>query len=145
MSRDVRAAIRSLTLTASLGALALALPLGVSAQDPELQHHGDVPYVTGGVGEEEREAVHDLAQREGLDLQLVLTTPQGSFMSDVNVRIMDAEGELVLEVTSLGPWIFTTLPAGNYEVEADFPAGTLEDELVVEEGAQQVILTSPAD
>ena len=145
MSHAHLSGVRRLAMAASVGGLVMALPLGVAGQDLQLQHHGDTPYVTGGVGQEEREAIGDLAQQEGLDLQLVLATPQGSFMADATVRITDADGQVVLEASSDGPWIYTSLPVGEYQVTVDFPAGPQEESLTVEEGAQQVVLTSPDD
>jgi hypothetical protein len=83
---------------------------------PERTERG-IPYLSGGISEEEREALR-LMERD-YDLKLIFATRAGNYLSDVQVTIMDEQGRRVLETISAGPWFYTRLPAGKYRVMAE--------------------------
>lgn len=113
-------------------------------QDPEIRQYGDVAYVTGGVGQDEREAIEALARAEGLNLRVVLAQPSGAFLSDVPVEVLDADGEVRLETDAEGPWVWARLPAGEYQVRARFAEGVQETGVEVgETGTTEIVLTPP--
>lgn len=103
--------------TLALAILSL-LPAGAAGQaEAQVQRYEDVPYLTGGVSVEEREALAERAGQEGFDLKVVVATEEGIYLSDVMVRVRDAGGTLRLEAVTDGPWLYTRLPAGEYRIE----------------------------
>jgi hypothetical protein len=92
----------------SLTAPALAMRDGHTAQGE--------PFVTGGIGAEEREAL--AAQRGAFNLR-ILTAAKGSgaYLSAVQARISDSAGRLVLETVTDGPWLYVRLQPGAYVVQ----------------------------
>jgi hypothetical protein len=89
------------------------------AQQPESfpiqpKHYGNVPYLSGGVGLDEREALNQMAR--DYDLKLSFAVSGGNYLGDIAVEIRDAGGRMVLEAVSEGPWFFTKLPSGRYTV-----------------------------
>lgn len=115
----------SRAVLASALALLLAVPAGGHAQatdsaraeGPRVLHYEGVPYLTGGVTLDEREALQEIAAREGFNLKVVVATADGSYLSDVEVRVMDSEDTLRLEATTDGPWLYARLPEGEYRIE----------------------------
>lgn len=105
--------------------LLLTIPVGGHAQaedaaqveGPEIQQYEGVPFVTGGVTVDEREALQEVAATEDFNLKVIVATAEGSFLSDVKVRVMDSEGTLRLDATTEGPWLYARLPAGDYRIE----------------------------
>jgi len=98
--------------------LALALAAGIGAGLPVVTvASGDAPrFVSGGVGFESRA---QLAQDErDANLKLVFTEPQGSYLSDVSVRILDRSGNVVVDTATTGPWLLAKLAPGSYRVIA---------------------------
>jgi hypothetical protein len=75
-----------------------------------------VPYLSGGVGLDERDALRARARDYNLTLSFAEKT--GNYLSDVEVVIKDAQGNTALETVSEGPWFFVKLPAGSYTVIA---------------------------
>ncbi len=75
----------------------------------------DVPYITGGVGIEERDAMRE-ALAGDYNLKIVLATKSGPYLSNIPVRIMDAAGNVMMETDNNGPWIYVNLPSGKYTV-----------------------------
>jgi len=111
MSSFFRTSLCSLCIgLAALGTSALAAQRGTSA--------AGVDYVSGGIGQDEQQALH--AQRR--DYSLWLTTAvrrSGAHLAGVLVRVREADsGRLVLEHRMDGPWLFAKLPVGRYEIEA---------------------------
>lgn len=103
-------------------------PLGMSEGVLENVERGTdrgVPWLSGGVGEDERKAI--MAAASGYNLKLEFANTDGSYLSDVDVLIRNAEGETVLNVVSSGPWLMTELPAGDYRVHARFGERTLAE------------------
>lgn len=101
-----------------LFSLLLALSAApVLAASPEARQAGSVPYVSGGVGFEERDALSASARQYNLKL-IFAAREYGSYMSDVRVHIQGARGADVLEAVAEGPWFFAKLPPGTYQVTA---------------------------
>jgi hypothetical protein len=85
---------------------------------PQLQHHGDVSYLSGGVGEDESKALE--RERRHWPLSMEFIGPGSEFLSDVHVRIVDAHNNEVLNTDSLGPFMLVKLPPGRYTVHATY-------------------------
>ena len=109
----------------SVMVMALALLLvgpgsvGFTADLPasvQVQTYQGIPYLSGGVSEEERDA---LRQVDGeYNVKLIFAAKAGNYLADVNVTIEDSHGKKVLEAVSGGPWFYTKLPPGTYTVLA---------------------------
>jgi len=75
-----------------------------------------IPYVSGGVGLEEREQFAAIGKN--YNLKLVFAFKSGAYLSDVKVDISDSIGKKVLSAIAEGPWFFTALPPGKYTITA---------------------------
>jgi hypothetical protein len=79
---------------------------------PERVSYAGIPYISGGVGLEERNLVTAMAH--GYDLKLSFaTSASGKYLGNVGVEIRTTTGETVFQAVSEGPWMFTGLPAGT--------------------------------
>ncbi len=75
---------------------------------------GDIRYVNGGAGVEEREAMP-----KDFPLKLVFIVRGGHFLNGVSVSIYSGSGSKVFEAKAdNGPWLLVDLPAGGYRLEA---------------------------
>ncbi len=74
------------------------------------------PYLFGGVGSDEREAME--ARAKGYNLKLVFAEKHGAFVSGVMVMISTAQGAEIDTLTTEGPWFYIRLPPGDYNVKA---------------------------
>ncbi|HXH04767.1 MAG TPA: carboxypeptidase regulatory-like domain-containing protein [Candidatus Competibacteraceae bacterium] len=99
----------------------LALGGGLATADPldpggplRIQEYQGVSYVTGGVGDEEREILGQMARE--FNLKLMFATGQGLFLSDAQVQIRDRHGNLVLDTVTDGPLLYARLSPGTYQV-----------------------------
>lgn len=73
-------------------------------------------FISGGVGKPERERLEAMKSQYNLSLQMA--TSGGAFVSEVNVEIKDAKGNVVLSTVTDGPLLMAKLPAGNYTIAA---------------------------
>jgi hypothetical protein len=92
---------------------------GVTAQElssPQVRTYQGIPYLSGGIGEEERDTLRRLAR--DYNVQLIFAAKEGYYVSDVHVTIADERGSKVLEAVSEGPWFYTKLPSGKYTIRA---------------------------
>jgi hypothetical protein len=102
--------------------LGLASPLLAGAADSDTtlvqpRSEGGVTYISGGVGEDEREALAATANE--YDLKIVFAdTGSGAYLADVRVSIVNMKGKKILEAVSDGPWFFVNLPTGRYKITA---------------------------
>ena len=92
-----------------------------SAIQPQTQ--GEVTFITGGVGIDERNELD--ANRANYNLSLLFSVQgTGDYLSDVKIRITDLKGNVFLETVSDGPKLFAKLPPGRYIVIADLNGET---------------------
>lgn len=71
-----------------------------------------IPYVSGGVGLEEREQFAAIGKN--YNLKLVFAFKSGAYLSDVKVDISDSIGKKVLSAIAEGPWFFTAGKVHNH-------------------------------
>ncbi len=81
------------------------------------QSQGDVTFVSGGVGSDEKDAME--AVRTEYNLHLLFAEGRGEYLSGVNVAIADSSNHIILETLSDGPMFFANLKPGRYTVSAE--------------------------
>jgi hypothetical protein len=86
-----------------------------SAAPPARTSASGVEYRSGGVGKEERDALHLVAAR--YPLKIVLSAGgDAAFVADASVRASDGSGKVIFEADAVGPLVFVNLPPGSYTV-----------------------------
>jgi hypothetical protein len=128
VSKCILASVGLFVVTLVLASLSYAQAIGPFP--PERMNYAGIPYISGGVGLEERNLMTAMAH--GYDLKLSFaTSPSGKYLSNVGVEIRTTTGEKVFQAVSEGPWMFTRLPAGTYRVSATAEDITIEREIHV--------------
>ena len=101
---------------ATTAATAVTTPVPTPAL-PEPGNQGGVPYLTGGIGADESQAIK--AQQSKYALALTFATGSDGhnmFLASVPVKILDTSGTAVLDVITAGPYLLIDLPPGRYEI-----------------------------
>lgn len=117
-----------------LTAAVLALPV-VARADLEVHDQDGVSYVSGGVGDDERQALAAMSKR--FNLKVIMATKTGHFMSDTKVRIEDAQGRALLETVAQGPLFFAQLKPGTYNVRCSYGGKEIKQTAHVGNGRQE--------
>jgi hypothetical protein len=95
-----------------------------SDSQPQLKTYNGIPYVSGGIGVEERDQLQAATNADNLQLSFALQS--GNYLGGANVVIKDSSGNKVLEAVSDGPLFFTKLPPGKYTIDATAMGKTVE-------------------
>jgi hypothetical protein len=96
-------------------AVAFACAAAATAQPVSRHERNGVNWITGGVSEEDREAMRDVAGDFNLKV-VVSMRGSGEYRADVPVSIEDQNGDRVLNVVIDGPWLFARVAPGRYRV-----------------------------
>ena len=100
-----------------VAAAALGASLAAHGQSVTPQTSNGISYVTGGVGEDEREAL--ISARPLYNLHLTFATrARGNYRADVLVTIADGKGVTRFNAGPAGPLLYVNLPPGRYRVTA---------------------------
>lgn len=102
-----------LAITLACACTTLHAPLLAAESTP-----GEIPYVSGGIGEEEL-AVIQLV-RNDFNLHLLFADKSGAYLSGVEVVITAAPDRRLLDIQDAGPFLFVRLPAGSYRIQARY-------------------------
>lgn len=86
-----------------------------TASTPLEKRYGNVAYISGGIGEEERDEIR-LRERD-FNLKLLFAERGGSYLGDVDVVLLNAKGETMLDLKSVGPFLLVQLPGGSYGIK----------------------------
>ncbi|MGH8550518.1 MAG: carboxypeptidase-like regulatory domain-containing protein [Methylococcales bacterium] len=127
---------RAPVIAAAIAASGLTLALNaIGAPDrylPETHKQGEVTYIAGGIGQAEADAIKHAAKFYPLELEFLLKAkPKDEYLADVNVRIKDTHDNIVLNVTSDGPFLLAKMPAGKYTVSAEQNGRVEHREIVI--------------
>lgn len=80
----------------------------------EIQQQGDISYVSGGIGQDESDALQ--ATQRNYNLHVMNADKSGHFSGDTRIVISDSQHNPLLDATS-GPLFYANLPKGKYIVE----------------------------
>jgi hypothetical protein len=121
----MRKAIAAAALSglAAATAAAASIPKEQTVSLPQARKVGEVTYLTGGKEESEALALKRAASR--FPLELVFVEKSGKrerHLADMPVRITDAEGRVVFDGLSAGPYFLARLPKGRYVVSTRWDA-----------------------
>lgn len=96
-----------------------------------------IPYVSGGIGLDEREAMSAIASE--YNLKIVFALKEGNYLADASVLIKNAQGRTVLDAVSDGPWFYARLPAGQYAVTATMMEKANTEKVQIKPAGQSVL------
>jgi hypothetical protein len=88
----------------------------VSAESLAIHDYHGIKYVTGGVGQDEREYLKSVQHQ--FNLRLMFAARSGEFLSSVHVLVHDGRGGTTLDAVADGPYLYGALPPGSYTVTA---------------------------
>ncbi len=96
-----------------------ALPSPKVAEEASSGMHavqqGNVRYITGGIGDEERDALNSV--KGEYNVHVTSTNRDGEFNGDTQITIVDRSGAKLVNVDA-GPLFYAQLPAGSYTLQA---------------------------
>lgn len=81
-----------------------------------VQNQNGVAFISGGVGDEEVDALSAMSSNYSLKL-VFAEKASGSFVADVHVLIEDAKGTQLIDMASAGPWFLAALKPGRYRLK----------------------------
>lgn len=136
--------VAKLTALAAIVAVALSVaPQSFSGDEivslqPERQ--GQVSFVSGGVGDDEAQAIKSMAANYPVEMLFVAKGNPNQYLANVKVLITDRTGNVVLDTTTRGPFLFAKLPPGRYSVSAEAEGGVKKQNIQVTGARQRVML-----
>ena len=93
----------------------------VCAQIPDTQYSQGISYVSGGVGEDESQAILAEAKQWPLLLELSqLENGRGIWIFGAKIKILNTKNQVVFDAQADGPYILINLPIGQYRIEATY-------------------------
>jgi hypothetical protein len=96
-------------------ALQAAEPVDASAVQLEPQTQNGITYLSGGIGLDESTAMKQI--HGGYNLRMTFATgPEDQYLPVDNVSIQKANGQSVLTLNDVGPYLYVRLPADQYTV-----------------------------
>ena len=100
---------------------AILFSFNAQAQDlsPQPQTMKGVTFVSGGIGDEERQEMLTIKKDYNLHLTFV-DKGTGAYMAGVMVKVLDTKGTTILDSVSVGPFFYAKLIPGKYRVTASF-------------------------
>lgn len=101
----------------------------------EVRQQGAVLFVSGGVGEEERQEIMKLTPDYPLELLFATRGSRNEYLANVNVQIRDKDGKVVLDAVSQGPFLLAKVAPGRYTISADND-GAIKQQTVQVKGAR---------
>ena len=105
---------------------------------PPLRRQGDVAYRTGGITEDESQALKQVAGRFPLTMLFAVHVDgRDAYAANVHVIVRNARQQPVLDVVSDGPYLLVDLQPGRYSVEAELSGQSRRQMVSVKKGASQ--------
>lgn len=139
MQKAMGRLVPTLLSTLLTAALLLAGAGTAAAQGMAGERTGTSPtgirWLTTGVGAEHRMAHPDYSVKV-----VFAERGSGAYVADVGVRVYNADGEMVMQQTSEGPWFYLDLAPGTYTIRATRNTGDATATRVTVEGGSQRVL-----
>lgn len=99
-----------------------------------------VPFVVGGIGTDARTEMNQLSPR--YRLRVTNSTRAGELITDVRVRLRDANGRIVLDTVANGPILLADPLPGAYSLESEFEGQNQTRKLTISNSGQTEVLSN---
>jgi hypothetical protein len=136
--------MKRLPLMLLYSCLLVSLPTLAEQSSIQPQTQGEVSFVSGGVGGVEQQAMQAMQADYNLNL-LFSVQGTGEYLSDVQVTIRDAQGNVFLETVADGPKLFANLKPGRYLVTANQNGRVVQKKATVGNHRTSLSFTWPRD
>jgi hypothetical protein len=93
-----------------------------------------IPYASGGIGLDSREAL--LAKKAEYNLMVILSLENGHYLGGGRISIRDHAGKTVLTINAKGPWVLVKLSPGTYTVEATVRNAMRKNQVLIGKGKE---------
>jgi hypothetical protein len=80
----------------------------------QAQQQGNITFVSGGAGDEDRDALKQVESQ--YNLRLLFAARNGDFLANVAVTLSDTRGNAVLDTIADGPIFYARVPSGRYRL-----------------------------
>jgi hypothetical protein len=91
------------------------------AQIPGTQYSQGISYISGGVGEEESQAIVSEAKQWPLFLELSqLENGRGVWIFGAKIKIYSSSSQLIFDAQADGPYMLINLAQGDFLIEASY-------------------------
>ena len=80
----------------------------------QAQQQGDIIFVSGGAGSEDRDALRQVESQ--YNLRLLFAARNGDYLANVAVTLSDARGTAMLDTIAEGPIFYARVPPGRYRL-----------------------------
>ncbi len=100
-------------LAASTTSTDTSMAVALGAVQPKQE--GNISYITGGVGDEERASLE--SSKGQYNLWVMSASKSGEFIGETQLNLLDNKGQSLLSVTA-GPLFYAKLPPGRYTIQA---------------------------
>jgi hypothetical protein len=80
----------------------------------QAQQQGDITFVSGGAGDDDRDALKQVENQ--YNLRLLFAARSGEYLANVAVTLADARGNTVLDTIADGPIFYAHVPPGRYRL-----------------------------
>ncbi len=113
------------------------------AQLPPVQTNNGIDFISGGIGSDESQALRTEAKWWPVAIEFSQHTPDGDvWISDIRVKIFDANHRSIFEAIGDGPILLLKLQPGSYEVAAQHQSVIRTKPILITGGAHQRISIS---
>jgi hypothetical protein len=100
---------------------------GIALHSDAAKASSNVPAISGGVSLNARDNLR--SQEKDANVKLVFALNTGNYVSDVQVKVTDSKGKVVIDDVSNGPWVLAKLPPGTYTANATYNGKTVTQKL----------------
>jgi len=91
------------------------------AQIPDTQYSQGISFITGGVGQEETEAILTEAKQWPITLELSqIVNGRGVWIFGASIKVLNVKKQMIFDARSDGPYMLINLVPGDYLIEATY-------------------------
>jgi len=99
----------------------------------QAQQQGNITFVSGGAGDEDRDALKQVENQ--YNLRLLFAARNGEYLANVAVTLSDAHGKAVLDTIADGPIFYAHVPPGRYRLTVSNQGQSQSRDITIGNGA----------
>jgi hypothetical protein len=111
------------------------------AQIPDTQRSAGIAYISGGVGEEETNAILSEAKQWPVLLELSqIENGRGVWIFGAQIKVIDSQKKVIFDAQADGPYMLINLESGDYQIQASYQGVDQKRSVSVKAGTPQKIV-----